>query len=313
MGTFYSIVIYNSKNNPQDIQKRVDRELKSFNQIFSTYIPDSEVSKFNDKESTEATQVSTSFLHLTLSAKEIFDWSGGAFDPTVMPLVNLWGFGPKAVKNSPSKEVLTQVLESVSMNKLAIDKVASTIHKKHPKTQLDYSAIAKGYGVDAITLLLMELGEKSFLVEIGGELRVVGEPQAGRKWKIGINRPDPEASSQDLQEVLLLKDRAMATSGNYRNYRQEDGFRAVHTLDPRKGQPIQTDLLSATILAKNCMEADALATAAMVLGSKYAIQLLENRKDVGYYLLVRTEDGKIAHRKSKNVQTVSKENSYASQ
>lgn len=311
MGTFYSIVIYNSKNNAQDLQKKVERELKLFNQIFSTYIPESEISKFNDKESTKAIQVSTSFLQLTLSAKEVFDQSGGAFDPTVMPLVNLWGFGPKAVKNSPSKEVLTQVLESVSMNKLAIDKGTSSIQKKHPKTQLDYSAIAKGYGVDAITLLLMELGEKSFLVEIGGELRVVGEPQAGRKWKIGINRPDPKASSQDLQEVLLLNDRSMATSGNYRNYRQEDGFRAVHTLDPRKGEPIQTDLLSATILAKTCMEADALATAAMVLGSTEAIRLLEKRGGVGYYLVVRTKDGKIEHRKSRDVETVSKENSNA--
>lgn len=311
MGTFYSIVIYNSKNSAQDLQKRVDRELKLFNQIFSTYIPDSEISQFNDRESTEAIQVSTSFLELTLSAREIFDWSDETFDPTVMPLVNLWGFGPKAVKESPSKEALTQVLESVSMNNLTIDKVTSTIQKKHPKTQIDYSAIAKGYGVDAITTLLQELGEESFLVEIGGELRVVGEPQAGRKWKIGINRPDPKASSKDLQEVLLLMDRSMATSGNYRNYREEKGFRAVHTLDPRKGEPIQTDLLSATILANTCMEADALATAAMVLGSKEAIRLLEKRDGVGYYLVVRTEYGKIEHRKSRDVETVSKENSNA--
>ncbi|MDE5739224.1 MAG: FAD:protein FMN transferase, partial [Bacteroidaceae bacterium] len=213
-----------------------------------------------------------------------------AFDITVAPLVNLWGFGfqnDSDVNNAKVDSLLTFVgIDNVQL-------LNGTIQKVHPETMLDCSAIAKGYGVDAVGMYLERQGIKNYMVEIGGEVRVRGTNPQGELWHIGINRPtdDPNNMNNEVEQVLQVTQLAMATSGNYRNFYEKDGKKYAHTIDPRTGYPVQHSILSSTVLAQDCATADAYATAFMVLGMEASQQVLSEHPELMAFFIYSDADG----------------------
>ncbi|WP_186755799.1 FAD:protein FMN transferase [Echinicola salinicaeni] len=282
MGTSYRIVYLDLEN--RDFTASVDSLLGVFNESLSTYIPESELSRFN--------QGDTLFFDLKFfpsileRSKEINQQTSGAFDPTVGPLVNVWGFGPEGA--SPKDSVnIGALLQTVGYDKILFDE--EKVWKTQPEVYLDFSAIAKGYGVDVVASFLKEKGVKDMLVEIGGELVAKGSNENGELWKVGVNQPSEDISNNDIYSIIALDNRGMATSGNYRNYYIKDSVRYSHTIDPKTGYPVNHQLLSATVLAKDCMTADAVATAMMVMGTEKAIALQEKMTDVDVFLIYDEE------------------------
>lgn len=283
MGTTYHItLIPESKSGiaPEQIQTSVDSLLQTVNHQMSTYIKDSEISQFNRIQSTTSFTVSTAFVKVLNLALVINQESNGAFDVTVGPLVNLWGFGPDGIRTTPpNQEEIAEALKSIGSRQILILN-DSTIQKLNPSIKLDFGAIAKGYGVDAVAELLHQKGYKNYLVEIGGEIVVHGS-KYGRPWKIGIDRPAKgNQPGQELQSKLELTDMAMATSGDYRNYFTVGDSSYSHEIDPRTGQSIITGVASVTVLAPNCMLADAMATAIMIMGAEEGIKWVESKPNI---------------------------------
>jgi thiamine biosynthesis lipoprotein len=229
-------------------------------------------------------------LPVLKKSQEVYERSGGAFDPTVGPLVNAWGFGPAGAKPKDSIDI-NQLLPLVGFDKVFFDE--ETVHKSRPGIYLDFSAIAKGYAVDVVADLLEAEGIVNMLVEIGGELVARGVNDKGEVWKVGINRPDEKEMSNELFSIIALNDKALATSGNYRNYYVVDSVRYSHTIDPRSGYPVQHGLLSATVVAPDCMTADAYATALMVMGTENAITLLDQVEELEAFLIYNDDSGRI--------------------
>lgn len=283
MGTTYSIVYMDEEG--RDFQSSIDSLLLVFNESLSTYIPDSELSRFNASDTLDYT---LPFLLPVLSkSEEIFQKTSGSFDPTVGPLVNIWGFGPGGPELKDSADI-QQILRLVGFENIAFD--STQMRKKVPGIYLDFSAIAKGYGVDVVAEYLTEKGVENYLVEIGGDLVTKGVNDKGELWKLGINRPEEAASASDLYSIIALEDKAMATSGNYRNFYVRDSVKISHTIDPATGYPVNHSLLSATVIAKDCMTADAYATAIMVMGKDKAIALDEELDEIEVFLIY--DDGK---------------------
>ncbi len=276
-GTAYHIKYKYHGNLQADIERtllQVDNSLSLFNKT-------STLSRINAGQTDEADSL---FAEVFRKAQQVSTATGGAFDITVAPLVNAWGFGFKQghVVNQSEIDSLRHFVgyEKVTLSGLSV-------RKADPRVMLDCGAIAKGYGVDCVARLLRSKGVKQFMVEIGGEVVVSGHNAEGKPWSIGIQRPtdDADAAGDTLQGVLQLTDAAMATSGNYRNYYVRDGRRYAHTIDPRTGRPVQHSLLSATVLASDCATADAYATAFMVLGLEQARQLLARHAELKAYLI----------------------------
>ena len=261
MGTFWQISLAEKVKDKNKLQKEIERELERINNIFSTYIKTSQISKFNQNLTTEEIELSPELAEVIQKALELSQKSNGAYDITVMPLVNLWGFGYKKIEKKPSEEEIKAALEKVGYKKLVLN--GNKIKKLNPNLEIDLSSIAKGYGVDKLGDLLEKNNYKNYLINIGGELISSGS-KFNNSWNIGIEVPD---ESSAVQEKLSIKNRklALATSGNYRNYLDFEGERVAHTIDPKTGLSKKSKLLSVSILADNCMEADALATALMVL------------------------------------------------
>lgn len=267
MGTTYSVTVVPSADwSLQELNERISSELELVNRQMSTYIGDSELSKFNQSRDTQTWfPVSADTAQVVDAALHIGQTTAGAFDVTVGPLVNLWGFGPDARPDqTPSQEQIEEARRHAGLDKLEVSLDPPALRKSDPLVQVDLSAIAKGHGVDRVAEVLRELGVEHFFVEVGGEVRVGGKRLDGKPWRVGIERPAEEQRS--LLAVLELSDRAMATSGNYRNFYFVDGQRFSHTIDPRTGRPVAGDLLSATVIADNCQTADAIATSMMCLG-----------------------------------------------
>jgi FAD:protein FMN transferase len=286
----------------QDALARVDGRM-------STYKADSEISRFASAPAGEDFNVSAETAAVVLEAQRISELSNGAFDATVMPLVDLWGFGPaEASEQAPTEAELSAALKICGWQKLHVNTGSNaanqgaganasaaaaaedlaTLRKDVDGLRVDLSAIAKGYGVDAVCEAIIENGYTDFMVEVGGELRTAGLSPKGTAWRIGIDAPqDMSAMGQNLQAVLELGTIAVATSGDYRNFRVLDGQRITHTIDPRSGLPVKHDLASVTILAPNCMLADALATTCMVLGPEAGMKLIESMEDVECYMILR--------------------------
>jgi FAD:protein FMN transferase len=286
MGTTYRIVYLDAQN--RNFQGSVDSLLLVFNQSLSTYIQNSELSRFNQGDSLI---FESPFMFPVLeSSKEIFELTNGAFDPTVGPLVNLWGFGPEGpqLKDSVNINIL---LNLVDFNAIAFDNVQ--VKKLKPKMYLDFSAIAKGYGVDIVAEFLEAKGIDNMLVEIGGELVAKGTNENGELWKVGVSKPEELTKPDELYSIIALGNKAMATSGNYRNYYEAGGMRISHTIDPATGRPVKHGLLSATVVAENCMKADALATALMVMGTEKAIELQSKNPDFQIFLIYNDENGQM--------------------
>lgn len=272
MGTTYQVKIAQeeiSQNELKTLRSKVDSALAEVNHQMSTYDPGSEISRFNRFKDTTAFEVSVEFIEVVQEALKIYESSGTAFDITVAPLVNLWGFGVKGNRIvPPTKKEIDSVLKNIGSDHLRVEG-NTKLKKKIPDLNLDLSAIAKGYGVDVVAGILRRRQFDNFMVEIGGEVYAQGEKAGGDFWKIGIDTPHlASLPGQHIQAILSLKDVAVATSGDYRNFFEYDGKLFSHTIDPVSGYPVKHDLASVTIIAQNCMKADALATAMMVMEKK---------------------------------------------
>ena len=278
MGTTYNITYLDEEN--RDLQSSIDSLLVVFNQSLSTYIPDSELSKFNQGDTLDFNL--PYLLPVLKESQTVYDNTNGAFDPTVGPLVNIWGFGPSGPELKDSVDI-RNLLTTVGFNKIEFDQ--KQLRKKVPGIYLDFSAIAKGYGSDVVGEFLIKKGISNYLVEIGGELVAKGVNEKGELWKVGVNRPVESANAADLISIIALQDRGMATSGNYRNFYVRDSVKISHTIDPATGYPVNHTLLSATVLADNCMTADAYATAMMVLGKDKAMALDSALNEIEVFLI----------------------------
>ena len=292
MGTTYNIKLIvkpEQRQAAKATQVAIDSLLTEFNQSLSTYIKDSEIMTINAAPTQLWLPVSMRFLKVLTLSEQISALSGGAFDVTVAPLVNLWGFGPEWHKDqAPSEQAITQALTMVDYTAIAIDQPGRRIQKLKP-VQLDFSAIAKGYGVDEVATYLWQQGFHHFMVEIGGELRLHGHNAEGKPWRIGVESPQAGGKIKPVS----LSEVGMATSGDYRNYFEQSGVRFSHTIDPSTGQPIKHNLASATVVAGTSAEADALATAFSVMGGDKAMALAK-REGIAVYLIERKDDAFVA-------------------
>ncbi len=288
MGTTYNVRYYPKQ--PIDsklVQDKIDQSLLQLNQQMSTYIPDSQISQFNKMQSTEPMQIDAGFAYVVEQAIELAKLSQGALDVTVGPLVNLWGFGPdKKPTQLPSDEQLSQIADYVGIDKLLLN--GNQLTKLDPRLKVDLSAIAKGYGVDVVAQVLESLSISDYLVEIGGEMRLKGQKPAGQSWLVAIEKP--QSIERSVQQVLNVGDNALATSGDYRNYFEQDGIRYSHTIDPTTAKPIRHKLASVSVVAENCTLADGWATALNVLGPEKGYQLASDL-GLAVYLVIKSDDG----------------------
>ena len=275
-GTTYNITYQND----EDLHKEVLAKLKEVDGALSMFNEKSTITKINNNEDVTPSEMFTDVFQL---AQKISQETNGSFDITVAPLVNIWGFGFKKGEE-PSKHAIDSLKALIGYQKVSYD--GKRVVKKDPRITLDCSAIAKGYGADVVARLLDEKGIKNYLVEIGGEVVTRGISEKRVPWKIGVTKPteDPTETG-DLQTVLNVTDKAMATSGNYRNFYYKGGKKYAHTIDPKTGYPVQHNILSATVLCDECARADAFATAFMVMGLEKAKKVLEKNPDLMVYFI----------------------------
>lgn len=281
MGTYYNIIYTSSEN--INYQSKIDSVLADFSQSLSTYIPTSLISEINAGDSLISVDeyLGTVFIR----SKEIYSETNGFFDPTVAPIVNAWGFGFKNMENVNSS-LIDSLMQYVGLDKVNLTNGVITRADNH--IQLDFNAIAKGYGVDVVANYLLAQGIKNVKVEIGGELVVKGHNPSNGQWRIGIEKPSEEQenpSSDALQSIITFTNKGMATSGNYRKFYYKDGVKYSHTINPKTGYPVNHSLLSATVIADDCMTADAYATACMVVGLDSAKVLIENNPKLEAYFI----------------------------
>lgn len=286
-GTTYSIV-YENRGNPDPVtmKRNTEKILHDFDMSLSLYKDSSILSKINRNEPVVPDSFFVEVFNLSTHISAI---TGGAFDVTVGPLVKAWGFGPDSHKNfSESKR--DSLLKLVGMEKVSL--INGQLVKSDPNISLDFNAIAQGFSVDVICRYFDKLKIKSYLVEIGGEVRVKGD-KAGTPWRIGIDKPEDNnmLPGNELEAIIRIKDKSLATSGNYRKFYVENGVKYSHTIDPKTGYPAKNQLLSATILADDCATADGIATACMVMGKENSIDFINKNKLDGY-LIYSDDSGK---------------------
>ncbi len=285
-GTTYHIT-YQSKDT-LDLSTTVDSILHAFDMSLSTWIPGSIISRVNNNEDPE---VDGMFTKVFRESERVNAISGGAFDITVGPLIDAWGFGP-GKKVEMDSAIIDSLLQYIGMSKVKME--GKHVVKEMPQLRLDVNAIAQGYSVDVVCACLDSLKIKNYMVEIGGEIRVKGVNPAGRMWKIGIDRPDfgNMIPGERLQKELNLTDHALATSGNYRKFFEEDGVKYAHSIDPLTGYPKQDRLLSASIVTKECITADAYATVCMVSGFEKAKEFILSQNQVEAYFIYSDDKGR---------------------
>ena len=262
------------QHNKGTIMHEVDSALSMFNK-------QSIISHVNRNEPTELNDM---FINVLQTALQVSDDTQGAFDITVAPLVNAWGFGFQN-DSTPDQRAVDSLMQFVGYRKLSFD--GKKIKKNDPRMMLDCSAIAKGYGVDAVAQLLQEKGVENYMVEIGGEIATKGISEKRLPWRIGVTKPtdNPMEDKTELQTVLNVTDKCMATSGNYRNFYYKGGKKYAHTIDPKTGLPVQHNILSATVLSDQCTLADAYATSFMVMGMEGAKEVLKKHPELMAYLI----------------------------
>ncbi|UCH98600.1 MAG: FAD:protein FMN transferase [Candidatus Aminicenantes bacterium] len=298
MGTTYMVKIVKpdelqsmpAEEFSKNITAEIETLLKNVNQQMSAWLEDSEISRFNRYRESQWFEVSADTAAVIAEALKVSDKSNGAFDITVAPLVNLWGFGPgKTGKQIPGEEQIKEAMKKIGYQKLSVCQAPPSLKKEEPGLYCDLSAIAKGFGVDKIAGYLDVKGFSHYLVEIGGEVRAKGVRPDGQPWRVAIASPDPRGSSP-YQKIIQLKDTSMATSGDYFNYFEKDGVRYSHTIDPTTGKPITHKLASVTVIHESCMIADAMATAINVMGpgKGYELALKEN---LAVFMIVRGKSG----------------------
>lgn len=300
MGTTYVLKVVSEGISVEDqhrIRDTVDARLQEINGLMSTYDPQSQLSQFNSSTSQEPFPISPLLMDVLTRADRISTESGGAFDVTVGKLVDLWGFGPsdQTPEQPPSDVEIAKALRQVGHDKLHLDPENLTIAKEYPLMYVDLSAIAKGYGVDYAARALEELGFTEYMLEVGGEVRTRGRNPERGLWRIAIE--EPVSGQRAVHQVVPLEDMAMATSGDYRNFIEEDGVRLSHTIDPTTGRPITHRLASATVLHEECAMADGYATALMALGPDKGMAMAE-RLGLAVYLIVHDGENGFVDRKS---------------
>jgi FAD:protein FMN transferase len=292
MGTTYSVKVVEpgmTAARQAAIDSSVAATLSEVNSLMSTYDSASELSRFNAHNDTTAFPVSHYLLDVFSIARQVSLGSGGAFDVTVAPLVNAWGFGPGGNRDAPPSEALLRELEArVGYDRIEIDHDALTLRKLHPDVTADLSAVAKGYGVDLVAIRLHQLGVDDLLVEIGGEVRGDGHKPDGSDWQVAIEVPD--SRTRAVYRPLPISDLAVATSGDYRNYYERDGVRLAHIIDPRTGRPAQHSGASVTVVDTSAAVADAWATALSVLGPDEGLDLA-SEEGLAAFFIRRTETG----------------------
>lgn len=274
MGAAWSVKVVAPPLSPDQrtqLRDALTAAIEDVNQKMSTYRDDSELSRLNQAPADQPVELSGDTMTVFRSAAEIGELSGGAFDVTVGPLVNAWGFGPGHRREDFSDDELSAMLELVGWDKIQIS--TSTVQKSAQAVYCDLSALAKGYGVDQAALAAESLGYKNYMVEIGGEVRTAGRNAQDRPWRIGIEQP--AEGGRAVERVVQLSGLSIATSGDYRSYWEEDGQRFSHTIDPRTGRPVRHHLASVSVIEPDCMRADAFATALMVLGEEEGFRLAE--------------------------------------
>jgi thiamine biosynthesis lipoprotein len=285
-GTMYSVT-YQSKT---DLKTSIDSMLKVFDGSLSPFNDTATISRINRNERVIADEL---FATVFRKSMEVSKATGGAFDITVAPLVNAWGFGFKQ-GSFPDSIMVDSLLQLTGYEKVSMNEQGE-VTKQDERMMLNCSAIAKGYAVDVIANLLKSKGVKNMMVDIGGEVVVHGKNPKEKKWRIGINKPvdDSLATNQELERIVEITDAAIATSGNYRNFYYNNGKKYAHTIDPSTGYPVQHSLLSATVVANDCMTADAYATAFMVMGVKKALEIAESNPAIEAFFIFSDEEGNL--------------------
>lgn len=288
MGTKYNITLISET--PVD-QREIDSVLKAFNACLSTYDSNSSLSYFNRHDSVMVEGSELTWLSEVMqSSLLIYGYSNGAFDPSAAALFNFWGFGEDKTLEIDSTQI-DSLRQFTGMRLFAWD--GNVLRKLDPRATLNFNAIAKGYGVDIVSKYLEQKGVQNYMVEIGGEVRCKGQNAEGKAWTIGINVPEEKSALNSYFKAVQLKNAALATSGNYRNYKEKDGRKWSHTINPATGYPVQSDILSASILAPDCMTADGLATACMVMGKEEAMAMIEKLDNTEALFIWADEKGKL--------------------
>ncbi|MDO2947134.1 FAD:protein FMN transferase [Aeromonas simiae] len=294
MGTYYSIKVADPViPDVKAFQTQIDLLLERVNDQMSTYRPESELSRFNQSRDNRPVVVSRDTARVVIESLHLGRESRGALDVTVGPLVNLWGFGPdKRPTKVPSDELIAQTRQKSGLGNLHVvtSADADTLQKDIPDLYVDLSAIAKGFGVDKVAEYIESLGARNYLVEIGGELRLNGHNGKGHPWRVAIEKPVAGSEQGSVQEVIVVGDNGVATSGDYRNYYEMDGQRFSHTIDPATGKPIQHRLVSVTVVHPSCMTADGLATALTVMGPEKGMAFAKE-KGLAIFMVVKTDEG----------------------
>jgi len=284
-GTTYHITYFDKKN--RNLKPEIEQLLQDFDKSVSTYIPNSIISKINNNQ--KNVKVDKYFTACFKKAKEVWKNTNGAFDPTVYPLVNAWGFGP-GKKQKIEKQKIDSILQFVGFD--LIELKGKRILKKDPRVALDFNAFAQGYSVDVVSDYLKSKNITSFIVEIGGEVYANGKKPNGENWSIGIEKPiDTKTAQNPLKAIAKLENLAIATSGNYRKFIIEDGIKYAHHLDPKTGYPTKNNLLSASVFSKQCISSDANATGILVMGLEKAKEFLGKHPELQAYLIYSDENG----------------------
>lgn len=296
MGTYYAVTCVSCT---AETKASVDSILIKLNNEVSTYIPESIIARFNQSENgIEYTDSENydSFLTNLEASQHIHRQTLGAFDPSLMPIINYWGFGytSKAGVKAIDSTAIDSLMNLVGLEQISIDTVSHKILKKQAGTQLDFSALAKGYGVDLIALFLDSKDIDHYLVDIGGEAKAKGKNAQGKIWSIGINTPKIDATLTEHMIILQLKNKALATSGDYRNFHElASGEKYSHTINAETGYPAKSDILSASVIASDCMDADAWATSFMAMGLASSKTIIENTKDVEALFIYNDDENKM--------------------
>ena len=291
MGTSYSVKYVlpaKTKDGIKALSKKIRDRLVDLNRALSTWDRNSEISKSSNWPSLKAFPVGQDFLATAQIAHVISKSTGGSFDPTMAPLVNLWGFGPNKVNGPPTIKQVVTLQKSIGYEKIAIQSQPPALNKAHAAISLDYSAIAKGYAVDEVGKILELSGIYHFMVEIGGEVLAKGEKRPGSPWRIAIEKPID--GIRTIGRVMEIRDRAIATSGDYRNFYKAKGARFSHILDPRTGFPVKHKTASVTVIDRTCAEADGLATALMVMGHQEGLKWAQKHRKTVLFI-VREGEG----------------------
>ena len=290
MGTTYTVKVVSGshlESEQEQLAAIVQRVVDGVDQTMSTYIPDSEIERFN-RHGTDPCEASADMVVVIAEAQRVARLTSGAFDITVGALVNLWGFGPSGSAPPPDPATLQGLVAVTGFEQIEVNPETGILRKARADCRIDLSAIAKGFAVDRVAEALGERGFGRYMVEVGGEVRARGRKANGEVWRIGIERPDSAGRAVHL--ALPLADLSLATSGDYRNFFIRDGIRISHTIDPRTGFPISHNLASVSVIHASCMTADALATALEVLGPEEGVALAE-RQDIPALFLIREDEG----------------------